>query len=72
MISNCVTDKVLPSASVSFVKTFPVAGVSSFTVFVLSVATGASFTAVTVIANVPVSELVPSVIVYVITGTVPL
>ena len=69
---NCVTDKVFPSASVSFVKTLPVAGVSSLTVFVLSVATGASLTAVTVIANVPVSVLFPSVIVYVITGTVPL
>ena len=58
--------------SVSLVKTLPEIGVSSVAETTSSTATGKSFTAVTVIANVPVSVLVPSVIVYVITGTVPL
>ncbi len=63
---------MLPSGSVSFVKTLPVTGVSSVALTTSSTATGKSLTAVTVIAKVPVSVLVPSVIVYVITGTVPL
>ena len=70
---NCVTVIGLPSGSESFVKTFPEIGVSSgvtklssFTVI------GESLTAVTVIANVPVSvPPSPSLMVYVITGTVP-
>ena len=70
---NCVTESVLLSASVSFVKILPVAGVSSLTVFVLSVAIGASFTAVTVMFNAPVSvPPFPSLTVYVIAGTLPL
>ncbi len=55
MITNCVTVKVLPSGSVSFVKTFPVAVASSNTVTESSVAVGASFTAVTVNAKSAVS-----------------
>ena len=55
MITNCVTVKVLPSASVSFVKTFPVATVSSKMVCVSSIAVGASLTAATVMAKSPVS-----------------
>ena len=38
---------MFPSASVSFVMTFPVAGESSFTVAVSGAAVGASLTAVT-------------------------
>ena len=70
---NCVTESVLLSASASFVKTFPVAGVSSLIVLVLSVAIGESFTAVTVMFNAPVSvPPLPSLTVYVIAGTLPL
>ena len=73
LIVNEVTDKVFPSASVSFVKTFPEIGVSSFPETTSSVATGASFTGVTVMFNIPVPEPpFVSVAVYVIAGTVPL
>ena len=57
---------MLPSTSVSLVNTLPVAGVSSATVFVSGVATGASLTAVTVIFNGAVAVAVPSVMVTVI------
>ncbi len=60
LITNCVTDKVLPSASVSLVNTLPEIGVSSVAFTTSSVATGTSFTAVTVMANVAVSVCVPS------------
>ena len=63
---------MLPSTSVSLVNTLPVAGVSSATVLVSGVATGASLTAVTVIFNGAVAVAVPSVIVTVIVGAVPL
>ena len=63
---------MLPSTSVSLLNTLPVAGVSSATVLVSGVATGASFTAVTVIFNGAVAVTVPSVMVTVIVGTVPL
>ena len=53
---NCVTVKVLPSTSVSLANNDPVAGESSATVTASSVATGASFTAVTVMFKVPVPE----------------
>ena len=61
----------MPSTSVSLVNTFPVAGVSSATVFVSATATGASFTAVTVIFNGAVAVKAPSEIVTVMTGTAP-
>ena len=54
------------------VNTLPVAGVSSATVLVSGVATGASLTAVTVIFNGAVAVAVPSVMVTVIVGTDPL
>ena len=54
------TVKVLPSRSVSLVKTLPVSGVSSVALTTSSTATGASFTAVTVKFNAPVSLKVPS------------
>ena len=63
---------MLPSTSVSLANTLPVAGVSSATVLVSGVATGASLTAVTVMFNGAVAVAVPSVIVTVIVGTVPL
>ena len=47
---------VFPSASVSFVKMLPVAGVSSVPETISSVATGTSLTGVTVMFNVPVPE----------------
>ena len=62
---------MLPSTSVSLVNTLPVAGVSSATVLVSGVATGASLTAVTVMFNGAVAVAVPSVIVTVIAGTDP-
>ena len=69
---NLVTPNVLPSASVSLVNILPVAGVFSATVLVSATATGASLTAVTVIFNGAVAIAVPSVIVTVIVGNVPL
>ncbi len=51
----CVTVNVLPSASESLVKTFPVAAVSSATVLVSLTVAGASLTALTVIFISPVS-----------------
>ena len=54
------------------VNTLPVAGVSSATVLVSGVATGASLTAVTVMFKGAVAVAVPSVIVTVIVGTDPL
>ena len=62
----------MPSTSVSLVNTLPVAGVSSGTVLVSGVATGASFTAVTVMSSGAVAVAVPSVMVTVIVGTDPL
>ena len=59
-IVNCVTVNVFPSTSVSFVKTFPEIGVFCGVVAVSSVATGASFTAVTTILNEPSTAFVPS------------
>ena len=67
---NLVTLNVLPSTSVSLVNTLPVAGVPSATDFVSATATGASFTAVTVIFSGAVAVAVPSVIVTVIVGSV--
>ena len=53
---NCVTVIGLPSGSESLVNTFPEIGVSSGVTRLSSfTAIGESFTAVTVIANVPVS-----------------
>ena len=49
------------SVSVSFDKTFPVAGVSSFTVFTSLFAIGASLTGATKIVNSAVSVEFPSV-----------
>ena len=60
------------SVSVSFDKTFPVAGKSSLTVFTSLFATGGSLTGATKIVNCPVSVELPSDTVYVIVGTVPL
>ena len=56
-IVNCVTDNiVLPSISESLANTFTVTGVSSGVVLLSSLtAIGLSFTAVTLILNVPVS-----------------
>ena len=48
------------SVSVSFDKTFPVACVSSLTVFTLSIATGGSLTGATKILNSAVSVEFPS------------
>ena len=59
-IVNCVTVKVLPSTSVSFVNTFPETGVFCGVEAISSVATGASFTAVTTILNEPSTAFVPS------------
>ena len=44
---------MLPSGSVSFVKTLPVTGVSSVALTTSSTASGKSFTGVTTILNVP-------------------
>ena len=71
-IVNCVTVKVFPSTSVSFVNTLPVAGTFCGVEAVSSVATGASFTAVTTILNEPSTAFVPSDTVYPMTGTTPL
>ena len=57
---NCVTVKLFPSTSVSFVKRLPVKGVSSVAFTISSKATGASLTAVTVISKIPVSVALPS------------
>ena len=54
-IVNCVTVKASPSKSVSFVNTFPVAGVSSEVVLISSVAKGASFIGLTTMSIKPVS-----------------
>ncbi len=61
----CVTSKLAKgvSVSVSSESTFPVAGASSFTVFVLLLATGASFTGSTNKLNTAVSVEFPSVMV---------
>ena len=67
----CVTVNVSPSASESLSNTFPVAGVSSFTVTTLSLATGIMFTGSINIFTAPVSVEFPSLIVYEIVGTVP-
>ena len=63
---------MLPSTSVSLVNTLPVAGVSSGVVTTSATATGASFTAVTVMFKGAVAVKVPSVMVTVIVGTDPL
>ena len=63
---------VLLSGSESFVITFPEATAFFEMVFKSSVATGASFTSVTVMMKVPVSVApLPSETVYVTVGTVP-
>ena len=69
----CVTSRFANgvSVSVSFVKIFPVAGVSSLTVFESLLATGASFTGSTNKLKTAVSVELPSLTVYVINGTVP-
>ena len=54
-----VTVKVLPSPSVSLVKTFPVTGVSSGVVTVSSTATGALLNTATVIDTVAVAHTLP-------------
>ena len=61
---NCVTTKspVGVSTSVSFVNTFPVAGVSSLVVLASATASGFSFgIGVTLMSSKPVSVNVPSV-----------
>ena len=63
---------MLPSTSVSLVNTLPVAVVFSATVLVSGTATGASLTAVTIMSNGADAVAVPSVMVTVIVGTVPL
>ena len=71
-ISKVVTASVFPSKSVSFVRTFPVAGVSSCVVLISSVAIGASFVGLTTMSINPVSvPPLPSLTVYVISGTSP-
>ena len=57
---NCVTESVLFSRSVSFVRTLPVAAVSSAAEPESSVPTGASLTAVTVKVSVEVEVRSPS------------
>ena len=52
----CVTDKVFPSASESFVKTLPEAGVSSATVVESFTVVGTSFTGVTEMDKSAVSD----------------
>ncbi len=47
---------MFPSASVSFVNTFPETGASSVAETISSTATGKSFTDVTVMFNVPVPD----------------
>ena len=59
------------SVSVSFDNTFPDAELSSLTVIVSLLATGASFTGSTNKLNTAVSDELPSLTVYVINGTVP-
>ncbi len=54
-----VTVKVLPSASVSLVKTFPVTDVSSSVVTVSSTATGVLLKTATVIVTVAVAHTLP-------------
>ena len=59
---NWVTAKVVPvSTSESFVRTLPVAALSSATVTLSSVVTGASLTAVVVSVRVAVEVATPSV-----------
>ena len=75
LILNCVTVKVvLPSTSESFVNTLIVTGESSGVVLLSSfTAIGESFIAVTLMLNVASSvPPLPSLIVYVMSGTVSL
>ena len=58
-IVNCVTLSGLPSTSVSFVSTLPVAGVSSVTATVSSTATGRSLTGFTVMLALAAGDVAP-------------
>ena len=71
-ITKVVIASVFPSKSVSFVRTFPETGVSSGVVCVSSDAKGASFVGLTTMSINPVSvPPLPSLTVYVISGTSP-